>query len=98
MVVRSATVSSSQRLCRGVSITTIPANTFPAFQTAVSLAEYEAQPYPGIENTIQVTEDHFKAVIELSRDFKEYLDELHLKSEDGRAAARLERLDSFQGV
>jgi hypothetical protein len=45
-----------------------------------------------------VTEDHFKAVIELSRDFKEYLDELHLKSEDGRAAARLERLDSFQGV
>ncbi|KAH6695531.1 hypothetical protein F5X68DRAFT_163790 [Plectosphaerella plurivora] len=69
-----------------------------AFQTAVSLAEYDAKPYPGMEDTIQVTEDHFKAVIELSKDFKEYLDELHLKNEEGRAAARHERLDSFHGV
>jgi len=63
----------------------------PAFQTAVSLAEYEAIPHP--EGGIVVTEDHLKAVVELSKDFKEYLHELHNADEGERALKRLERLD-----
>lgn len=74
------------------------ADTRAAFQTAVSLAEYEAIPDPNVEGAIQVTEEHFKAVVELSQDFKEYLDELHDKNEADRAAARQERLDNYGDV
>ncbi|KAI3399505.1 hypothetical protein diail_6527, partial [Diaporthe ilicicola] len=64
-----------------------------AFQTAVSLAEYENK--QDGEGKIVLTEDHLKSVVELSKDFKSYLDTLHLADESKRALARKERLDSF---
>ncbi|KAK7984336.1 hypothetical protein PG989_011738 [Apiospora arundinis] len=62
-----------------------------AFQTAVSLAEYDAE--KDEEGTILVTDEHLRAVVELSRDFKEYLKELHMGDEDKRAEQRAERLN-----
>ncbi|KAL1847379.1 hypothetical protein Daus18300_013964 [Diaporthe australafricana] len=64
-----------------------------AFQTAVSLAEYENK--QDGEGKIKLTEDHLKSVVELSKDFKDYIDNLHLADESKRALARKERLDSF---
>ncbi|KAM0563591.1 hypothetical protein ACHAPJ_001315 [Fusarium lateritium] len=64
-----------------------------AFQTAVSLAEYDAE--KDDDGKILVNDDHFRAVIELSSDFKEYLDELHKKDEAQRAAFKHERYDDF---
>ncbi|KAK7961913.1 P-loop containing nucleoside triphosphate hydrolase protein [Apiospora aurea] len=66
-----------------------------AFQTAVSLAEYDAE--KDEEGTILVTDQHLRAVVELSKDFKDYLKELHMADEDKRAQGRAERLDSFKG-
>lgn len=66
-----------------------------AFQTAVSLAEYDAE--KDGEGTILVTDHHLQAVVELSKDFKDYLKELHMGDEAKRAEARVERLDSFRG-
>ncbi|KAK8061853.1 P-loop containing nucleoside triphosphate hydrolase [Apiospora phragmitis] len=65
-----------------------------AFQTAVSLAEYDAE--KDAEGTILVTDQHLRAVVELSKDFKDYLQELHSGDEDKRAQGRAERLDSFK--
>jgi hypothetical protein len=65
-----------------------------AFQTAVSLAEYEAE--KDEEGTILVTEDHLRAVVELSKDFKDYLNELHIMDEDKRAENRFERVANFK--
>ncbi|KAF2104706.1 ATPase [Rhizodiscina lignyota] len=64
-----------------------------AFQTAVALAEYEAQ--RDEESKIIITDEHLKAVVELSKDFKEYLTELHIGDEGKRAEQRYERLDNF---
>lgn len=64
-----------------------------AFQTAVSLAEFEAK--KDEEGKIVITDEHLRAVIELSSDFKDYLEKLHKKDEAGRAAMRHERLDFY---
>lgn len=64
-----------------------------AFQTAVSLAEYQNQ--QDSEGKIKLTEEHLKSVVELSKDFKDYLDELHTGDEAKRARIRKERLDDF---
>jgi hypothetical protein len=40
-----------------------------------------------------LTEKHLKSVVEMSRDFKEYLNELHLGDEGKRAERRHERLN-----
>ncbi|KAI0514731.1 P-loop containing nucleoside triphosphate hydrolase protein [Xylaria bambusicola] len=64
-----------------------------AFQTAVSLAEYDAE--KGEDGKIMITDDHLRAVVELSRDFKEYLGELHRGDEAKRAERNYERLDSY---
>ena len=64
-----------------------------AFQTAVALAEYEAQ--KDDEGRIMLTDDHLKAVVEMSSAFKRYLKALHKKDESGRAALRQERLDNW---
>lgn len=64
-----------------------------AFQTAVSLAEYHNE--KDSEGKIKLTEAHLKSVVELSKDFKEYLDELHTGDEAKRARVRKERLDDF---
>ncbi|KAK7994263.1 P-loop containing nucleoside triphosphate hydrolase protein [Apiospora marii] len=66
-----------------------------AFQTAVSLAEYDGE--KDREGTILVTDRHLRAVVELSKDFKDYLQELHSADEDKRAQGRrTERLGSFK--
>lgn len=68
-------------------------DTLEAFQTAVSLAEFDAE--KDEDGKILVTEEHFQAVMALSSDFKEYLDELHKKDEAQRAAFKHERYDNF---
>jgi hypothetical protein len=64
-----------------------------AFQTAVSLAEYDAE--KDEEGKILLTDDHLRAVVELSRDFEGYIDELHKGDEAKRAARKYERLDDY---
>ncbi|KAF2432110.1 P-loop containing nucleoside triphosphate hydrolase protein [Tothia fuscella] len=64
-----------------------------AFQTAVTLAEYDAR--RDAENKILVTDEHLKAVVKLSKDFKSYLFELHRGDEGKRAERGLDRLDSY---
>ncbi|KAF4954068.1 hypothetical protein FSARC_12235 [Fusarium sarcochroum] len=64
-----------------------------AFQTAVSLAEYDAE--KDDDGKILVNDDHFRAVMELSSDFKVYLNELHKKDEAQRAALKHERYDDY---
>ena len=64
-----------------------------AFQTAVALAEYDAE--KDEEGKIVVTDTHFRSVVELSKDFKDYLRELHRGDEAKRAERFFERLDNF---
>lgn len=64
-----------------------------AFQTAVSLAEFHNE--KDSEGKIMLTEAHLKSVVELSKDFKDYLDELHTGDESKRALTRRERLDDY---
>ncbi|KAI0190854.1 P-loop containing nucleoside triphosphate hydrolase protein [Astrocystis sublimbata] len=66
-----------------------------AFQTAVSLAEYDAE--MGEDGKVMVTDEHLRAVVELSSDFKAYLNELHKGDEAKRSLKKYERLDSFTG-
>ncbi|ROW17124.1 hypothetical protein VPNG_01370 [Cytospora leucostoma] len=63
-----------------------------AFQTAVSLAEYEDE--RDAEGKILLTDEHLKSVVGLSKDFKSYLDELHKADESKRARKRFDRLDA----
>ncbi|KUI53387.1 Protein MSP1 [Cytospora mali] len=63
-----------------------------AFQTAVSLAEYEDE--RDDEGKILLTDEHLRSVVRLSKDFKTYLEELHKADEDKRAKKRFERLDT----
>jgi hypothetical protein len=65
--------------------------TVTAFQTAVALAEFEA--VKDQEGKIVLTDKHLRAVVEMSRDFKEYLHDLHKGDEEKRAERRHERLD-----
>lgn len=65
-----------------------------ALQTAVALAEYDAQ--KDEEGRIIVTDTHLKAVVELSADFKKYLNELHSGNESKRAERKYERLDDYE--
>ncbi|TDZ54529.1 ATPase family AAA domain-containing protein 3B [Colletotrichum trifolii] len=65
-----------------------------AFQTAVALAEYDAE--KDSEGRVKVTDNHLRAVVELSKDFKGYLDDLHTRDEGKRARQRMERLDSYE--
>ncbi|KAK6859647.1 P-loop containing nucleoside triphosphate hydrolase protein [Apiospora arundinis] len=79
------------REIRNVDATTDPLSHNSAFQTAVSLAEYDAE--KDEEGTILVTDEHLRAVVELSTDFKDYLKDLHMGDEDKRAEQRSERLN-----
>lgn len=62
-----------------------------ALQTAAALAEYDAE--KDEEGKILITDVHLKAVVELSADFKTYLNNLHLGDEAKRAERKFERLD-----
>lgn len=64
-----------------------------AFQTAVSLAWYDAE--KGEDGKIIVTDEHLRAVAELPRDFKNYLDTLHQGDEAKRAERKFDRLVSY---
>lgn len=55
-----------------------------AFQTAVSLAEYADE--RDEDNKIKLTDEHLREVMELSKDFKEYLKKLHKADEEKRTA------------
>lgn len=61
-----------------------------AFQTAVALAEYEAE--KDEEGKILLKDDHLKSIVEMSRDFKNYLDKLHRGDEGKRAEREYSRL------
>ncbi|KAL4894971.1 hypothetical protein BDV59DRAFT_174221 [Aspergillus ambiguus] len=65
-----------------------------AFQTAVALAEFEA--IKDEENKIVITDNHLRAVVQLSSDFKKYLDDLHKGDEGKRSERKYERLDSYE--
>ena len=67
-----------------------------AFQTAVALAEYDAE--RDEEGKIVITDNHLRAVVELSKDFQDYLDELHKGNESKRAERKGERLDTYAGA
>ena len=55
-----------------------------AFQTAVALAEYDAE--KDEEGKILLKDTHLSSIVDMSRDFKAYLDETHGADEDKRAA------------
>jgi SpoVK/Ycf46/Vps4 family AAA+-type ATPase len=60
-----------------------------AIQTAVALAEYEDK--KGRDGRVEVTDDHLRAVVELSADFKKYLNDVHRGDEDKLAERRGDR-------
>ena len=64
-----------------------------AFQTAVALAEYSAQ--KDSEGIILLKDKHLKSVLDMSRDFKKYLDTLYRGNQGKRAARESMRLDNF---
>ena len=64
-----------------------------AFQTAVALAEFDAE--KDEEGKILLTDSHLRAVVELLKDFKDYLNTLHQGDEGKRAERKYDRLDSF---
>lgn len=59
----------------------------------MALAEYEAE--TDEEGKTIVNDTHFRSVVELSSDFKSYLDKLHGADESERAHENHERLDAF---
>ncbi|KAK7427064.1 hypothetical protein QQZ08_006491 [Neonectria magnoliae] len=61
--------------------------------TAVALAEYDAE--VDEEGKVVVNNTHFRSVVELSRDFEDYLKESHRGDESMRAQRKSERLDTF---
>ncbi|EFQ27428.1 ATPase [Colletotrichum graminicola M1.001] len=65
-----------------------------AFQTAVALAEYDDE--KDSEGRIMMTDNHLRAVVELSKDFKGYLNDLHRRDEEKRAEDRYERLATYE--
>ena len=65
-----------------------------ALQTAISLASYKGlQEGKKVEETIEVEEDHFRSVVTMSQKFKNYMQNISGKDEDGRARARQDRPD-----
>ncbi|KAL8806362.1 MAG: hypothetical protein Q9182_001392 [Xanthomendoza sp. 2 TL-2023] len=73
-----------------------------AFQTAVALAEFEAksQTTPldvSVPGKIELKEKHLKQIVNMSSNFKRYLDELHVGDESKRAKRFAYRHDEFEG-
>lgn len=59
----------------------------------MALAEYEA--IKDEEKKIVITDSHLRAVVQLSSDFKQYVNTLHRGDEGKRAERKYERLDSY---
>jgi hypothetical protein len=62
-----------------------------AFQTAVALAEYDAE--KDDEGKILLKDTHLSSIVDLSEDFKKYLDDTLGADEDKRAAMERIRHD-----
>lgn len=60
----------------------------------MALAEYDSE--KDEEGKILLTDEHLRAVVELSKEFKDYVDGLYKGDESKRAARRLERMDDYQ--
>lgn len=66
-----------------------------AFQTAVSLAEFEASEDPNFdpEGPVVVESGHFEKVCKMSKSFKDYMFKLKRADEPKRAKGRKDRHD-----
>ena len=62
---------------------------YTAFQTAVALAEYEAE--KDEEGKILLKDTHLSSIVAMSKDFKDYLVKLHGADEEKRAAIEYNR-------
>ena len=94
MVAKFATVRVPPRVL--LAVKTLPTNIltlWAALQTAVALAEYDAE--RGEDGVIIITDTHLKAIVDLSANFKKYLNSLHEGDESKRAERKFERLDDF---
>lgn len=69
-----------------------------ALQTAISLASYKALKEGHHTDLIEIEEEHFKTVVDMSRKFKKYMSSITGKEEGERARARLERADPRQSM
>ena len=67
-----------------------------AFQTAVTLAEFDFASKPNKEGVVTVEEDHLQQVVNMSSNFKKYLNQIHAGDEAKRAKRRQERLDDAE--
>jgi hypothetical protein len=66
-----------------------------AFQTAVALAEYEAE--KDEEGKILLKDTHLSSIVAMSKDFKDYLVKLHGADEEKRAAMDNNRAPEDKG-
>ncbi|KAM0721355.1 hypothetical protein Q7P37_002279 [Cladosporium fusiforme] len=64
-----------------------------AFQTAVALAEFDHFQDPDHDGTVLVEERHIEQVVQMTREFHGYLDDLHQADEAKRAARNKEWLE-----
>ena len=69
-----------------------------ALQTAISLANYKAVKDGQVANIVEIEEEHFKSVVDMSKKFKTYMNSITGKEEDARASARMERADPRQST
>ena len=69
-----------------------------ALQTAISLANYKAVKDGQVANIVEIEEDHFKSVVDMSKKFKTYINSITGKKEDDRARARIERANPPQST
>lgn len=76
-------------LLLGISLRRLRKIRASAFQTAVSLAEYANE--RDEDDKIKLTDEHLREVVELSKDFKDYLFKLHNRDEAKRAEVWKER-------
>lgn len=64
------------------------------FQTAVALAEIEALGSGDADAIVVVTKEHIEKVVEMSKEFKNYIREVHQKGPGDLAASLGHRADS----
>jgi hypothetical protein len=84
-------IRNGKYIARDVQGTLLTRCTFVAFQTAVALAEYDTE--TDEEGNILLKDEHLRSIVEMSRDFKRYLDDTHGADEEKRAAMEQIRYD-----
>ena len=68
---------------------------FPAFQTAVALADFEGA--TDEDGKILLKDTHIMQIVRMSKEFKTYLHKLHLGDESKRAERQGIRFDKYDG-